>query len=821
MKKYNISGMSCSACSARVERAVSALDGVSECSVNLLTNSMIVESELDDGVIIAAVKAAGYGASVAADKRAGVRSDGDGESESRALVLRLCSSVFFLAMLMYISMGHVMLDAPLPQLISARPMAIALIELVLALVVMVINKRFFISGFKAVLHRAPNMDTLVSLGSLAAFLWSVFLTLTISAAENGHSVLHGLYFESAAMILTLITVGKMLEAKAKGRTTNAIKALLALTPDTATVIRDGVETVIAIGDICVGDVFVVRPGERIAVDGVVVRGTGAVDESALTGESIPSDKSEGSRVFGATVNINGILYCEARAVGEDTAMARVVAMVSDAASSKAPIAKLADRVSGIFVPAVLLISLVTVIVWSFFETFGYALARGISVLVISCPCALGLATPVAIMVGSGIGARRGILFKSAEALELSGRAVTVAFDKTGTITKGKASVTDLVALDAQREELLSLALTLEAPSEHPIGRAIAAYAKEAGALSLEYSDFVALVGNGVRALVDGEVCYGASYSFIKDNFTLKPDAVSHFERLSTEGKTPVFFTRGARVLGILALLDTVKEDSREAIEELSSMGIATVMITGDNQRTAEAIAREVGINKCIAGVLPDKKEEAVASLASSGRVVMVGDGINDAPALTRADVGMAIGAGTDIAIESADVVLSRSSLLDVVDAIKLGRATLTTVKQNLFWAFIYNALGIPLAAGVFARGLGWELEPMFGALAMSMSSLFVVGNALRLNLKNIFKRKQNRETEKEEKTMTKTMKIEGIMCPHCEARVKGALEALDGVQSAVVSHKDGTAVLTLGKEVSDEALTAAVTDAGYKVISVD
>ncbi len=823
MKKYDITGMSCSACSARVERAVSSLEGVEECSVNLLTNSMSVESSLSDEEIINAVVKAGYGASRHTEENSELKAQKSEKSETKALNIRLILSLSLLALLMYISMGGVMFGLYLPEFLVENPLLIGVIELLLSLAVMLINGRFFINGFKGVINRAPNMDTLVSLGSLASFGWSVYLLFTINGAENPFHVLHALYFESAAMILALITLGKMLEARAKGKTTDAIKSLMKLTPKTATVVKDGVEILVKQSEIQVGDIFIVRPGEKIAVDGVVTSGFSAVDESALTGESIPVDKTVGSRVLGATINRNGVLYCEAKAVGKDTYMSKIVSMVEDASAGKAPIAKIADKVSGIFVPLVLFIALVTTLVWSAIDgDLGHALGRGISVLVISCPCALGLATPVAIMVGNGIGAKRGILFKTAEALELSGRVKIVAFDKTGTITKGEAEVSDALPIDSTRAELLSIALSLEKGSEHPIGKAIVKFAKEENAADLDVEGFKNLVGSGVFGNLDGEDLYGASFDFIKEKFTIPQSAVSDYNRLCQEGKTPVFFTRGNRILGILAIFDNLKEDSREAVETLHQMGMKTVMITGDNEKTAEAICKSVGIKKCIAGVLPDGKAKAISDLKKEGLTVMVGDGINDAPALTLADVGIAIGAGTDIAIESADVVLSRPSLTDVCNALRLGKATLRTIHQNLFWAFIYNLIGIPLAAGVFAS-FGLELEPMVAAAAMSLSSLFVVGNALRLNVQKIFLETNKKATnnKKGNEKMTKIMKIEGIMCSHCEARIKSALEAVDGVETATVSHTDGTARLECSSDVSEEILKNAVDLAGYKTLSIE
>lgn len=828
MKKFKVTGMSCSACSARVERAVSSLDGVSSCSVNLLTASMTVETSLADSQIIEAVIKAGYGASVYTDTLADKGVTDTEKREEKRLYLRLALSIVLLIPLMYLSMGYVMFSFPLPAFLVTRPHTIAIIQMCLALLVMIVNKRFFINGARAALKGAPNMDTLVSLGSLVAFLWSVYLLIPMASAEVGmqEHYLHSLYFESAGMILTLITVGKMLEAKAKGRTTNAIRSLIELTPSEARVIRDGEEITLPVDEILLGDIFVVRPGERVALDGVVVSGEGSVDESMLTGESLPQEKSEGSLVYGATVNQNGVLYCRVTALKSDTAMAKIVKMVEDASETKAPIAKLADKVSGIFVPVVLLIALATTVIWFFVNgDLGHALSRGISVLVISCPCALGLATPVAIMVGSGIGAKRGILFKTAEALEVSGRAKIVALDKTGTVTEGKPSVTDFVLIEGKRDESLKIARSIEAGSEHPIGRAIYNYASSLTESGAVISDFEAVFGVGVRAKMNGEYIYGASYDFIKREFAGKSIPVSTYERLSREGKTVVFITAGDRILCAFGLLDTVKEDSVEAISRLHKMGIRVSIISGDNAGSVGEIARTVGVSDFYAEVRPDEKETVVRELKTRGTVLMVGDGINDAPALTTADVGMAIGKGTDIAIESADVVLSKSSLLDVCDAILLGRATLRTIRQNLFWAFFYNAIGIPLATGALSGIFGWELHPMFGAFAMSISSLFVVSNALRLNITNIFPPRHKIKSDSEEKTaiqikkgdikMEKVMHIEGIMCPHCEKRIKDALEGVSGVEAALVSHTEGTARITLSTDVDDAVLIGAVDAAGY------
>ena len=820
MKEYNVTGMSCAACSARVEKAVRALSGVSYCSVNLLTNSMSVEGA-DDASVISAVEAAGYGASLKGGVQAEKQSDGT-KGEIRRLLSRMIASIVILIPLMYVSMGHVMWNFPLPTALSENAVAIALIQLVLSAIIIVINRKFFINGAKGVIHLAPNMDTLVALGSGASFLWSLYLVFKMTFADSvsAHHYLHGLYFESAAMILALITVGKLLEAYAKGKTTDAISDLIKLTPATATVLRDGKEIKIPTKDVRIDDIFIVRPGESVAVDGVVMEGESAVDESALTGESIPSEKSHGSRVYAATNNTFGYMKCRAVSVGEDTAISKVVKMVSNASASKAPIAKVADRVAGIFVPAVLTVSIITLIIWLIVNnSLGYALERAISVLVISCPCALGLATPVAIMVASGIGAKGGVLFKNATALEVTGRAKTVALDKTGTITVGEPSVVRLVAFDSSEEELLKIAAAVESGSEHPLGVAVVKYAKDQNISVPEFSSFSAIFGKGVSAEVDGILSYGGSYDFINGKIVLPECARKHYEEISGLGQTPIFFTKGNRFLGVIAVADTVREDSGAAISALKSMGIKTVMLTGDNERCARAVADVAGVDEVVAGVMPDEKEGVIQKLSLAGRVIMVGDGINDAPALARADVGMAIGRGTDIAIESADVVLVRSSLFDVVSAIKLSRATLKTIHENLFWAFIYNVIGIPLAAGAFISLFGWELNPMFGALAMSLSSFSVVMNALRLNTKKFFKKyeKTNNHTVKELVKMEKTMKIEGMMCPHCEARVRDVLAGVSGVTSVNVSHVSGTAELVCTESVTDEVLRAAVEGAGYKV----
>lgn len=823
MKKFNVTGMSCAACSARVERAVLSVDGVKSCSVNLLTNSMNVEGGEESDIISSVVKA-GYGATVADKKTKNEEADPEisDRAERRAILARLITSVCLLIPLMYVSMGHVMWDFPLPPSFRESPVAIGLIELLISGLILVINQRFFISGVKGIIRLSPNMDTLVAMGSGVSYLWSVYLLfkMILSNGADAHKYLHELYFESAAMILTLITVGKLLESYAKGKTTVAIKSLMKLTPSVTVVERDGKELTIPTSEVMRGDVFLVRPGESISVDGVVISGESAVDESALTGESIPAEKSHGSAVYAATVNKNGFLRCEARSVGEDTVMAGVVKMVSDAAATKAPIAKVADRVASFFVPAVILIAAITTVIWYFVNnSLGYALARGISVLVISCPCALGLATPVAIMVASGIGAKGGVLFKNATALEVCGRAKNVALDKTGTVTCGEARVTDVLPIDVDADELLSLAYALEYRSEHPLGVAVRKYAEEKRCKLIYADSFEALSGSGVKAEIDGLSCFGGSFKFISGIVNIPNSVRSQYEALTDSGKTVMLFTKGDTLAGAVAVSDAIREDSREAIAEMHKLGLHTVMLTGDNKRCAAAVGKDAGVDEVMAELMPSEKENAIKKLSESGRVIMIGDGINDAPALTRADVGIAIGRGTDIAIESADVVLVRSTLSDAVSAIKLSRAALRTVRENLFWAFIYNVVGIPLAAGVFIP-LGFQLEPMFGALAMSLSSFSVVMNALRLNLKRIFIKceKTNNNTVKEEEKMVKTIKIEGMMCPHCEARVREVLEAIVGVGNADVSHARGDAVVTVGDGVSVDSLVGAIEGAGYKVI---
>ena len=810
MRQFDVSGMSCAACSARVEKAVLSLDGVDACSVNLLTNSMVVEGSATDEEIISAVLKSGYGATLKGKKV----NNSSHNNEEKAILRRLIISIALLLPLMYISMGAVMWGAPLP---ISNPTVIAIAEAVISGVILVVNRKFFVSGFRAAISLSPNMDTLVSLGSGVSYIYSIYLTFGVKS----HHDLHALYFESAAMILALITVGKMLEAGAKGRTTDAINSLIDLAPKIATVKRDGELLTVLASEVALGDVFIVRPGEACPVDGIVISGQSSIDESMLSGESIPVDKHIGDSVLAATINLSGYLECRATKVGEDTTLSSIIRMVEDASSTKAPIAKAADKISGIFVPTVLGIAILTLGGWMLADgDFSHALSRAISVLVISCPCALGLATPVAIMVGSGKGARLGVLFKNAEALELTGRAKIVALDKTGTITEGNPRVFDvIVASGVSLDELLGVACSIEAMSEHPLARAVFDYAKSR-VKSLEITDFVAHSGRGVEGVLDGERVFGGSYKFISSICDLSL-MHSDYERLTAEGKTPLFFVKGDRLLGIIALADSIREDSKEAISDMQTMGLRVVMLTGDNSRTAEAIGREAGVSEVMAGLLPGEKERIIRTLAKEGRVIMVGDGINDAPALTRADVGMAIGGGTDIAIESASVVLMGSSLRDVTDAIRLGRRVLKNIYENLFWAFCYNCVGIPLAAGV----LGLELNPMFGAAAMSLSSVTVVMNALRLNG---FKSKYNKTKindlkpiGKEEVNMTVTMKIQGMMCPHCEARVRDTLIAIDGVISADVSHSEDRATLVIEDSLSTEVLTSAVEGAGYKVISVE
>ena len=856
MEQYTVTGMSCAACSARVEKAVKAVPGVTSCSVSLLTNSMGVEGTASASAIVKAVQEAGYGASpkAAAAETPSAELDALADHETPRLKKRLIASLVFLAVLMYFSMGHMMWGWPLPHWFDGNHIAMGLVQLLLAGIVMVINQKFFISGFKGLLHRAPNMDTLVALGSSASFLWSTYALFAMTRAQvdgNDALVMHymmELYFESAAMILTLITVGKMLEARSKGKTTDALKSLMKLAPQTATLLREGAEVTVPIAQVKKGDLFVVRPGENIPVDGLVLEGSSAVNESALTGESIPVDKAAGDKVSAATTNQSGFLKCEATRVGEDTTLAQIIRMVSDAAATKAPIAKIADTVSGFFVPAVISISVLTTLVWLLLgREFGYALARGISVLVISCPCALGLATPVAIMVGNGLGARNGILFKTAASLEAAGRTQIVALDKTGTITSGEPRVTDILPAGGVSEsELLTLAASLEQKSEHPLAKAVLAYAETETIACPDVTDFAALPGNGLSARLDGMEIYGGNAEFIATKASVPAELQAEAARLAAEGKTPLFFGGAGRLMGVIAVADTLKEDSPRAIRELQNMGIRVVMLTGDNQRTADAIGRQAGVDEVIAGVLPDGKEAVIRRLQESGKVAMVGDGINDAPALTRADTGIAIGAGTDVAIDAADVVLMNSRLSDVPAAIRLSRATLRNIHENLFWAFIYNIIGIPLAAGVFIP-FGLTLNPMFGAAAMSLSSFCVVSNALRLNLFDLHSTKHDRKPKsaalpaapvqpaaaentaepvsapvvKEDKAMKKTLHVEGMMCGHCEARVKKALEALPAVDAAVVSHEAGTAIVTLNAEVSDADLKKAVEDQDYKVTGIE
>ena len=859
MKQYIVTGMSCAACSARVEKAVSKVDGVTSCSVSLLTNSMGVEGSATDAQIVEAVEQAGYGAS---PKGTATESENDKannsleqlkaaqdalvDRETPKLVNRLIASLIFLVVLMYFSMGHMMWGWPLPEFFNGNHVAMGLLQLLLTVAVMVINQKFFISGFKGLIHGAPNMDTLVALGSAASFGYSVYALFAMTAAQvKGDmdavmSYMHEFYFESAAMILALITVGKMLEAHSKGKTTDALKSLMQLAPKTATVVRDGVEQEISVDAVKKGDIFVVRPGENIPVDGEIIDGTTAVNESALTGESIPVDKQPKDAVSAATVNQSGFIKCRATRVGEDTTLSQIIQMVSDAAATKAPIAKIADRVSGVFVPAVITIAIITIIAWLIAgETVGFALARGISVLVISCPCALGLATPVAIMVGNGKGAKSGILFKTAASLEATGRTQIVALDKTGTITCGEPKVTDIVPDETFFEgtgnnagKLLAIAASVEAKSEHPLAKAIMERAKTDEIAVAEVTDFSAVVGNGLTAILAGKMIKAGNLAFVSKFVKVSDDMRAKAVEFSKEGKTPLFFAADDRLCGIIAVADTIKEDSPEAVRQLKNMGIRVVMLTGDNEQTANAIGKHAGVDEVIAGVLPDGKEAVIRKLKKQGRVAMVGDGINDAPALTRADMGIAIGAGSDVAIDAADVVLMKSRLIDVPAAVRLSRATLTNIHENLFWAFFYNVIGIPLAAGLWYPLLGWKLNPMFGAAAMSLSSFCVVTNALRLNLCRVYdpkhdrkatpdrKNKTNKPNESEEKSMTKTMNIEGMMCGHCEARVKKALEALDAVSEAAVSHESGTAVVTLSSDISDEKLKETVEAEDYKVTSI-
>lgn len=832
MKKFNVTGMSCAACSSRVEKAVSKVEGVQSCSVSLLTNSMGVEGSASDESIIAAVEKAGYGASAAGtEKKQSAETDQLKDKDTPVLMHRLIASVGFLVVLMYISMGHMMWGWPLPAFFADNHIAMGLAQLLLCVIIMVINQKFFISGFKGLIHRSPNMDTLVALGSGASFVYSVYALFAMTDAQvKGNaelvmSYMHEFYFESAAMILTLITVGKMLETHSKGKTTNALKALLNLAPKKATLLIDGKETEVTVDKVKKGDVFVVRPGESIPVDAEITDGSTAVDESALTGESIPVDKVVGDTVSAGTINKSGFIKCSATAVGEDTALSQIIKMVSDAAATKAPVAKIADKVSGVFVPAVIVIALITIAVWLLCgQTVGYVLARGISVLVISCPCALGLATPVAIMVGNGMGARKGILFKTAASLEETGKTQIAVLDKTGTITKGEPKVTDVIPFGISENELLQYAYSIETKSEHPLAKAVIAKAQEIGLVPYEITDFKAESGNGLSGEYNGEKIIGGSKKYISSLINISNDISSRADSLSEEGKTPLFFMKGDKLLGIIAVADVIKDESPQAIKQLQNMGIKVVMLTGDNERTAKAVGKLAGVDEVIAGVLPDGKEKVVADLKKQGKVLMVGDGINDAPALTRADIGMAIGSGTDIAIDAADVVFMKSKLTDVPAAVRLSRKTLRNIHENLFWAFIYNVIGIPLAAGVWIPLLGWQLNPMFGAAAMSLSSFCVVTNALRLNFFDITNPKKDRKikykSKKDDNAMTKTMKIDGMMCSHCEGRVKQSLEGLAQVSQAEVSHKKGTAIVTLTAEVSNDVLKKTVEDQGYNVISI-
>ncbi len=825
MKKYDVFGMSCAACSARVKKAVEKIEGVEECSVNLLTNSMTVGGDVPSNVIVEAVEKIGYGAApIYESKKAETKQSDKANNRSdemSALIKRLVFSLVFLSVLMYISMGHVMWGAPLPSFLSNNPLAMGLLQLLLTSVIMVINQKFFINGFKGLVHRAPNMDTLVSIGAASAFIYSTVL-LFMMTADTDHTSLHGLYFESAAMVLTLITLGKMLESRAKGKTTNAIKGLMALTPKNAVVERDGEEITVPVEKVSVGDIFVVRPGENIPVDGIVIEGVSTVDESALTGESIPVDKTKGSYVSAATINKSGIIRCEAKRVGEDTTLSQIIKIVNDASASKAPIAKIADKVSGIFVPIVMLISVITFISWMIFSDngFGFALARAISVLVISCPCALGLATPVAIMVGSGVGAKNGILFKTATSLEITGRSKTVALDKTGTVTEGHPKVTDIIPAEGITEEqLLEMAVSIEQNSEHPLGKAIVDFAKEKNIFLKKVENFENVPGSGIKAVYEQRTLYGGNIEFLKQNTTIGENIEQQAKILSEQGKTPLFFGTNDIFFGIIAVADTLRDDSISAIAELKRLGIKTVMLTGDNERTAKAIANEAGIDTVYANIKPNEKENIIRELQKNGRVCMVGDGINDAPSLTSADVGIAIGSGTDIAIDSADVVLIKSSIFDVVKAIKLSRRVIKKIYENLFWAFGYNIIGIPLAAGLFIPLLDWELDPMFGAATMSISSFLVVSNALLINFVNLNTTKKLKK-KKGIKKMKKTIYIEGMMCMHCEARVKKILEGIEGIEAAQVSHEKGTAVVTIASNVSDDTLKSSIESDGYKVTDI-
>ena len=838
MKQYTIIGMSCAACTARIEKAVSGVKGVTSCSVSLLTHSMGVEGSADTNEIIAAVRNAGYDAVPKDENTEKTTNSSENDDilkdrETPVLKKRLIASIGFLIVLMYISMGYMMFDLPMPSFFDNNYVATGILQLLLTVTVMVINQKFFISGFRSLLHRSPNMDTLVALGSMTAFGYSTFALFAMTDAQvKGNisavmSYMHEFYFESAAMILALITLGKMLEARSKGKTTDALKGLMKLSPKTAVICRDETEITVPIEEVSKGDVFVVRPGENIPVDGIIIDGESAVDESTLTGESVPVDKTIGNTVFAGTLNQSGFLRCEATRVGKDTTLSQIIQMVSDAAATKAPITKIADKVSGIFVPAVITIAVITIAVWLLLgQSIGFALTRGISVLVISCPCALGLATPVAIMVGNGMGAKNGILFKTAVSLETTGKASVVVFDKTGTITQGEPTVTDIIPADNMSEkELLSFAYALEKKSEHPFARAVNRKAEQEGLKACEVKQFKALAGNGISAILDDAVLLGGNYRFISGQIEVPDEIKTQSEQLSEEGKTPLLFAYRGKLCGIIAVADIIKEDSPRAIAEMKNMGIHVVMLTGDNERTAEVIGAKAGVDEVIAGVLPDGKENVIRKLKENGTVIMVGDGVNDAPALTSADIGIAIGAGADVAIDAADVVLMKNCLSDVPAAIRLSRATLKNIHENLFWAFIYNIIGIPLAAGVFIGILGWQLSPMFGAAAMSLSSFCVVTNALRLNLFNMYDSKRdyrikNKRIEKENKSMEKTLKIEGMMCGHCEMHVKKALEAIDGVKSAEPNHETGIAVVTLEKEISDDVFKQVISEEGYQLIEI-
>ena len=835
MERYNVSGMSCAACSSRVEKAVSSLPGINSCNVSLLTNSMTVEGNADSRDIIAAVEKAGYKARLEKEQEGREGKDSFSPDEETAkLKRRLTASLVFLVILMYFSMGHMMWGWPIPRFMEGNHIAMGLLQLILTAAVMVINQKFFISGFKGLIHRAPNMDTLVAIGAAAAFIYSTAALFLMTDAQlegdisSVEGYMHEFYFESAAMILTLITVGKMLEARSKGKTTDAIRSLMSLAPEKATVIRGDREVIVPVAQVKKGDIFVLRPGERVPVDGTIVEGKSAIDESALTGESIPAEKGEGDSVSAATINTSGYLKCRAVRVGEDTTLAQIVRLVSDAAATKAPVAKIADKVSGIFVPAVMAISLLTLAVWlAAGQSMGFALARGISVLVISCPCALGLATPVAIMAGSGKGARSGILFKTAAAMEETGKIQIVALDKTGTVTKGHPEVADIVTAESVHEEqLLRLAFDLESRSEHPLAVAIVEEASRRGMEAAEVSEFEALPGRGLVAVREGRVIAGGNLQFISSKAEVTKNISAEARRISSQGKTPLFFSEDGKMIGMIAVADSIKEDSHKAVEELENMGIKVVMLTGDNEAAARSIGEKAGISRVIAQVLPSEKEKVIRTLQKQGKTAMVGDGINDAPALTRADVGIAIGAGTDIAVDAADVVLMKNSLRDVPAAIRLSRSALKIIHENLFWAFIYNVVGIPLAAGVFISALGWQLNPMFAAAAMSLSSFCVVTNALRLNLVNVYDERKDhkikiRKKRKEDKLMEKTMKIEGMMCGHCEATVKKTLEGIEGVESAEVSHEKGTAVVICSSELENEVLRQAVEEQDYRVTAIE